>query len=334
MGRQHETRGADAKKRMIGRRRLPAEDVDARAAQRPRLERLGQGDLVHDLARAVLMTSPRAGAGRRALARAWPGWRGVGNVQADDVGLREERVELLEAHAERLLLRRRRAPDIEVADLGVERLEPFRHLPADGAQPHEGDEPAPELPGVEPRVAAGPVPLAAPELRLSLGQPPEHGQHQEQRELGHGYRVGAGGDGHRDPPRARRRQVDLVDADPPLLDEPEPGRRIHQARRDARDAAHEERRALASAGRSAGSVDVAMRSSTVCGHSAAMTRGPRGRARPGRPRPAAARLAVPAPRRRGGHGELVRVDGNFDDRRLAAGERSRTASPIASGRST
>jgi hypothetical protein len=163
-------------------------------------------------------------------------------VQADDVGLREEGVELLEANAERLLFRRRRPPDVEVADLGVERLEPLCNLPADGAQPHERDERAPELPGLEPRVTAGSVPLAAAELRLPLGQPPEHGQHQEQRELGHGHRVGAGGDGHRDPPGPRRRQVDLVDADPPLLDEPEPGRGIHEARGDGRDSAHEERR--------------------------------------------------------------------------------------------
>ena len=77
-------------------------------------------------------------------------------------------VELLESHAERLLLRRRRSPDVEVADLGVECLEPLRHLAADGAQPDERDELPAELPGLEPRVAAGPVPLAAPELRLPV----------------------------------------------------------------------------------------------------------------------------------------------------------------------
>ena len=94
---------------------------------------------------------------------------GVGDVQADDVGLREERVEVLEAHAERLLLGGRRAPDVEVADLRVERLEPLRHLPADRAQPHERDARPAELSGPEPRVAAGAVPLAAAELRLPLG---------------------------------------------------------------------------------------------------------------------------------------------------------------------
>ena len=76
---------------------------------------------------------------------------------------------VLEAHAERLLLGGRRAPDVEVADVRVERLEPLRHLPADRAQPHERDARPAELAGPEPRVAAGAVPLAAAELRLPLG---------------------------------------------------------------------------------------------------------------------------------------------------------------------
>jgi hypothetical protein len=165
-------------------------------------------------------------------------------VKADDVGLGQEGVELLESNAERLLLRRGRAPDVEVVDLGVKRLKALRHLPPDGAQPHERDALAMELPRLDPRVAARPVPLPALKLRRPVGQPPQHGEHQEQRELGDGDCVGTGGDGHRDPARPCGREVDLVDADPPLLDQPEPGRGVHQAGRDGRDPADEERGVL------------------------------------------------------------------------------------------
>ena len=77
VGRQHETRGADAKERMIGRRRLPAEDVDARAAQCPGLERLGQRDLVHDLApRRVDDDRPAPEPGDALSREHAPAWRG------------------------------------------------------------------------------------------------------------------------------------------------------------------------------------------------------------------------------------------------------------------
>ena len=66
-----------------------------------------------------------------------------------------------------------------------------------------------------PSGAAGPV---------EPGQIAQRGEHQQQRRLGHGRRVGAGHVGDGDAARPRRREVDRVDADADLLDQPEPGR--------------------------------------------------------------------------------------------------------------
>ena len=57
MGRQHETGGADAEKRMVRRRRLPAEDVDAPPRPvRPAAKASASATSSTTSPRAVLMT--------------------------------------------------------------------------------------------------------------------------------------------------------------------------------------------------------------------------------------------------------------------------------------
>jgi hypothetical protein len=122
VGRQDETRGADAKQGMVRRRWLSAEDVEPRPAEASVVQGLGERDLVDDLAPGGIDDDRARPESRDPLSRQHsPRRRRVGNVKADDVGLGQEGVKLLESNAARLILHRGWAPDVEVVDLGVKR---------------------------------------------------------------------------------------------------------------------------------------------------------------------------------------------------------------------
>ena len=150
-------------------------------------------------------------------------------MEGDDVRLPEQVLQGRVGHPQGLLRLRREPEGVVVEDPAFEAVaETLGHGPAYVPPPDEADRLSPEL--VAPGAELPLEPLPGAQGVVGQAKPLVDGQHQGDGGLGDGHGIGASGDADGDTPPRRRLQVDLVDADAVLLDQPKSaGRLDHRA---------------------------------------------------------------------------------------------------------
>ena len=160
----------------------------------------------------------------------------LGQVDRHEVGLREQRVEVDQAHAHL-----RGAAGLDVGVVGdhrhPERRETLRHEHADPAEADDADGLLVEL---DAGVARS-LPLAVLQRGVRRRHVPGSGQHQRDRELGGADDVGGGRVDHHHARLGRGAHVDVVEADTGPRDHLEPGGGRERLGVDLRGRAHQDR---------------------------------------------------------------------------------------------
>ena len=203
----------------IVRRRLDLEDVEPGAAEGAPLDGVGEGSLVDESA------ARRIDDARRRLAAGQPFRReqrlGAGgrHVQGDEVRGRAQLVQLHELDVE---IRGDLTRDEGVVRdaLHAEGVGPVDHFPADAAEADDAQGLAAHL---DPQQALL-LPAARLEQGVGLRHGPGGGEQEGQRMFGHADAVGPRRVDDQHPARARRVEVDVVDAGARARDDLEPGR--------------------------------------------------------------------------------------------------------------
>jgi hypothetical protein len=207
----------ELEQRIVGRRRLLVEHVEAGAEQLAGGEGRGHRLLVdHGPARGVDDDGRRLHRGellgaQHALSR------GVErHMQRDDVGVAQDLGQQAEAHAQRILFLLLEPLDVVVVHDHAECLGQTRYLLADGAQPDDAQHLVADFVDGGRLVA---VPAAGRDVGVLGDQPARHRQHQEHGVLGDGDRVGAAVVAQRHAAFTRGRKVGAVVARAQHLDQ-------------------------------------------------------------------------------------------------------------------
>ena len=207
------------RQRVVGRRRLGVRDVERRAGDAPLVQGGDERRLVDDRA-ARRVHEDRGGLHDRQRRGVDEVVRGVGEreVQRDDVGARERRVEVGVA-ADRL-------------DLEPEGARALGHRGADAPRPDEREPGAAQLEAQPPAgLPRAPAPVA--HVRRGGDEVPRRRQDEREREVGRAVGEDVGGDADRDPARRARGDVDVVRADGVVRHHPQRRRRVEQLVVDA-----------------------------------------------------------------------------------------------------
>ena len=234
----------ELEERVIGRRRLLLEDIERGAGDAARLDRARQRQLVDEAAAgAVDEARARLEARQLGLAEEVPRVPGERRVDRDEVGPREELVELDAFHAQALggLARQIR---VVGDDLHAKAERAAGDLGADPAEAENAQHLAEELDALEPAL------LPSPGLECEIGGGQAAGHRQEKPQGVLGDRGGVPARGVHDDHAALGRgiHVDRVDAGARPADDLQPATRLDDGARHFGGAADDEPLVLADAG--------------------------------------------------------------------------------------
>ena len=209
----------EAEQRVVLRRRLLGEHVEAGGGEAPALQRGAQRLRVHQpAARGIDQDRPGLHAREPRRVDHAVGLRRQRDVEGDDVALRQQRVERTPL-PRRVGLGRRR----DVEDPRAHQGEDGREDARNGAVAHQPHRPPADLPGALQHVRRRPPARAGADAAVQVDEAAEAGDHERQGHLRHGAAIGPRHIAHRDPARGGGGEVDGVDADADLLDQPQPG---------------------------------------------------------------------------------------------------------------
>src|SRR5438046_1877212 len=226
--------GVEGEERVVRGRWLLQHDVEARAGEPAGRERLIERRLIDDRAAAgVDQDRARLHQGERLLAHHPTRPVGEWHVQAHDVRGAQQLLEEDEPDAERVLRVLGEPHDVVVLDVHVEAEGAAGHLLADVAESHDPERLPRELGEARRREVTDP-PLAGDDVVVLPDELLRHGQHERERVLGDGDRVGSAVVADGDPRLSGRLDVDPVVAGADGLAELELRRRAVEVRPEAR----------------------------------------------------------------------------------------------------